>query len=256
MREREREDLDTRFASAIGVAIQAATMAGHLTERQRNNSPSDLSSRLSTARDQARVQGKQSRGKAPEQTPEPFVLPKGWFWETLGRLIRYSGSGSTPKGGRSVYVEQGMMFLRSQNVHNDGLRLDNVVFISEDTAETLGKNQVRSGDLLLNITGASIGRCALVPDDFVGAKTNQHILTMRPLLPEMGNFLHYAVTAPYVQEQIMAAQFGATKEGLNSQAARGLLVAVPPLPEQDAICQILESTAPCISAIRNAVVLR
>lgn len=72
-------------------------------------------------------------------------------------------SGVTPEGGSAGYLDSGIPLLRSQNVHFDGLRLDDVAYISAETHATMSGSQVQPGDVLLNITGASIGRCTFVP---------------------------------------------------------------------------------------------
>ena len=58
------------------------------------------------------------------------------------------------------------MFLRSQNVYNDGLKLENVALIPQEVHEKMSGTHLETGDVLLNITGASIGRSAVVPESF------------------------------------------------------------------------------------------
>src|SRR5438094_7976442 len=94
-----------------------------------------------------------------------FIPPDDWQWARLGSLSQKLGAGSTPLGGKNVYQENGVKFLRSQNVWNDGLRLDAVPYISEEIHQDMSGTQVEAGDILLNITGASIGRSCIVPED-------------------------------------------------------------------------------------------
>jgi type I restriction enzyme, S subunit len=97
----------------------------------------------------------------------------------LKLLTNKVGSGKTPKGSREIYSSEGVVFLRSQNVHEDGLRLDDVVFIDEEIDEEMQQTRVRPGDVLLNITGASIGRTCIVPTPFPRANVNQHVYILR-----------------------------------------------------------------------------
>ena len=102
----------------------------------------------------------------------PFVaLPEGWCWARLSSFFTKMGSGSTPVGGRKVYQDEGPMLIRSQNVHNKGLRLDDVAHFSHSLFIKRGSH-VLPNDMLLNITGASIGRCAIVPNTFGDADVN------------------------------------------------------------------------------------
>ena len=95
-------------------------------------------------------------------------------------------------------------------------------------------------DMLLNITGASIGRCAIVPGTFGDADVNQHVLIMRPVLPIASKYLHAAIISPLVQSAIMVGQVGATKEGLSATKAAELLVPLPPLAEQHRIVDVVD----------------
>jgi type I restriction enzyme S subunit len=90
----------------------------------------------------------------------PFPPPMGWAFVRLGQIANKIGSGSTPRGGREVYVQEGIPFLRSQNVWNEGLHLNDVAYITTEEHERMSGTAVFGDDVLLNITGASLGRCA------------------------------------------------------------------------------------------------
>ena len=176
----------------------------------------------------------------------PFEeLPKGWAWARLSSLFTKIGSGSTPAGGRKVYQDEGPMLIRSQNVHNDGLRLDDVAHFSRLLFESRNSH-VLPNDVLLNITGASIGRCAIVPDAFGNADVNQHVLIMRPVNDAVNEYLHVAIISPVVQIAIMTDQVGATKEGLSAAKAANLLVPIPPLAEQRRIVERMGELMPLV----------
>ena len=113
----------------------------------------------------------------------PFDVPEGWEWCRLLPLTIKIGAGSTPTGGAAVYSTSGIKFIRSQNVYDDGLVLTDVAYISEEINQKKSGSIVKPKDILLNITGGSIGRCALVPDDFDIANVNQHVIIIRLVLP-------------------------------------------------------------------------
>ena len=176
----------------------------------------------------------------------PFEeLPEGWCWSRLSSFFTKIGSGSTPVGGRKVYQDEGPMLIRSQNVHNEGLRLDDVAHFSRSLFSRRGSH-VLPNDMLLNITGASIGRCAIVPNTFGDADVNQHVLIMRPVLQIVSGYLHAAIISPLVQSAIMIGQVGATKEGLSATKAAGLLIPLPPLAEQRRIVERVNELMPLV----------
>ena len=128
----------------------------------------------------------------------------------LGSVFSKLGSGSTPAGGRKVYRTEGPMLIRSQNVHNNGLLLNDVAHFSYALFKNRGSH-VLPNDLLLNITGASIGRCAIVPSMFGDADVNQHVLIMRPVVISTCDYLQASIISPLVQKAILTEQVGATK---------------------------------------------
>lgn len=166
---------------------------------------------------------------------QSLSVPDHWRWIRLGNLTSKIGSGSTPRGGSKVYVNDGVPFLRSQNIWNDGVRLDDVVFISAETHEKMRSTQVHSNDILLNITGASLGRCAIVPTDFPAANVSQHVTIIRPLLPETRYFLHICLLSPFGQSMIWGRQVGMAREGLSKKVLEQFEIPLPPLEEQNRI---------------------
>jgi type I restriction enzyme S subunit len=88
-------------------------------------------------------------------------IPKHWKLTNIKKITTKIGSGVTPKGGADVYVETGIPFFRSQNIHFSGIRTDEIVFIPIDVHEKMSASKMNKDDVLLNITGASIGRCCV-----------------------------------------------------------------------------------------------
>ncbi len=165
----------------------------------------------------------------------PFDLPIGWSWSRIGEICSKTGSGSTPRGGKEVYKPSGVPFLRSQNVYDDGLRLSDVAYIDPTTHERMSGTRVAPRDVLLNITGGSMGRCCLVPSDFEEANISQHVAIIRVALKGIEGFLHRLVLSPYFQAFVFDEQTGAGRGGLPKNRMDLIAVALPPLAEQHRI---------------------
>lgn len=156
----------------------------------------------------------------------------------LKYLVTKIGSGKTPRGGSEVYVREGVMLLRSQNVHFDGLRLDDVVFIEESVDEEMASTRVEPQDVLLNITGASIGRCTIAPDGIAAANVNQHVCILRPALDRVTpQFLNLALQSSEIQTAIFSGENGSSREGLNFGQISELEIILPPLEQQKIIAR-------------------
>lgn len=179
--------------------------------------------------------GKQTKLRCVTDEERPFKLPRGWVFIRLGDITNKIGSGSTPRGGKSAYVKEGIPFLRSQNVWDNGLRMHDVAYIPESTHEKMSNTAVLSKDILLNITGASLGRCALVPDDFGEANVSQHVTIIRSTKQEIRHYLHLCMLSPYTQKMIWGRQVGMAREGLSKKVLEQFEIPLPPIEEQQRI---------------------
>lgn len=156
-------------------------------------------------------------------------IPVEWSAVKLDQLASRVGSGVTPTGGESVYTSEGVLFIRSQNVHFDGLRLNDVAYIPERIHLSMLRSETFENDVLLNITGASIGRCCRMPNIDGYANVNQHVCTIRLLCStEATAGVLAAVLESYIgQSQIAQLNAGGNREGLNYQQVRSFVLPWP-----------------------------
>lgn len=165
----------------------------------------------------------------------PFELPAGWAFSRLGNITSRLGSGSTPRGGANVYVEEGVPFLRSQNIWNEGIRLDDIAYIPHSIHQNMENTQVQSGDILLNITGASLGRTTIFPEYLKEANVSQHVTVIRLINKQMNHFVHLCMSSPLVQKLVWKRQVGVAIEGLSKKVLELFEFPIPPLKEQHRI---------------------
>lgn len=163
-----------------------------------------------------------------------------WDSKKFGDITSKVGSGSTPKGGREVYQDYGIPFIRSQNVTQNQLILDNT-FISDEINEQMKGSIVQPNDVLLNITGASIGRSCLVPENFKIGNVNQHVCIIRLKSSYDPKFLQAFLASHKGQRLVEQGQTGSGREGLNFQSIRLFKSRFPSLPEQQKIATFLSA---------------
>lgn len=168
-------------------------------------------------------------------------VPKQWNLVQIRHLNTKVGSGVTPKGGAEVYTEEGVIFIRSQNVHFDGLRLDDVVKIDFDTHEKMSSSKVMYKDVLLNITGASIGRCCVV-EKKNEMNVNQHVCIIRPTPKILPEYLNLVLQSNVGQVQIKLGTTGGNREGLTFEAIKEFVIPLPDLKEQEEILNTIQSS--------------
>jgi len=173
-----------------------------------------------------------------------------WAVKTLGEIAIKIGSGITPTGGEKVYKAEGRPFIRSQNVGWGTLLLDDIAFIDEETHDSFKATEICAHDVLLNITGASIGRSAVADSRVENGNVNQHVCIIRPVESELNPyFLNTFLLSNQGQKQIDSFQSGGNRQGLNFGQIRSFVINLPPVAEQTAIAQILADMDAEIAAL-------
>ncbi|MEX8493234.1 restriction endonuclease subunit S [Sphaerotilus sp.] len=176
-------------------------------------------------------------------------VPAHWEVKSIKHLSSRISSGKTPLGGSETYVDDGVIFIRSQNVYDDGLHLDDVVFISNDVDDLMAASRIMPGDILLNITGASIGRSCIVPADLEHANVNQHVCAIRPIEKSIAAHIEWSLKSVNIKRQIDFVQNGAAREGLNFDQIGSMKIAVPPNAEGALISKYLTSETTKLDAL-------
>ena len=221
--------------------ILELAVRGRLVHQDQNEEPAALlAGKIATEKAALMQAGAIKKSpKLPEISPDeiPFDIPNGWHWIRLGELVKKIGSGATPRGGKNAYVQSGIPFLRSQNIWNDGLNLQDVAYIPPETHERMANTHVFPNDILLNITGASLGRCTVVPTELEMANVSQHVTIIRTIDPLNRSYLHYLILSPYVQSLVWGRQVGMAREGLSKKVLEQFEIPLPPLEEQHRIVQ-------------------
>ena len=126
------------------------------------------------------------------------------------------GSGATPKGGKEAYKSKGISLIRSMNVYDSQFKEKDLAFIDDSQAKKLSNVVVEPLDILLNITGASVARCCLVPEKILPARVNQHVAIIR-IDKNVADprFIYMCMISPKYKSKLLSlAQGGATREAL------------------------------------------
>lgn len=159
----------------------------------------------------------------------------------LQKVTLKIGSGATPRGGEQSYRSDGVPLIRSMNVYDLRFERDGLAFIDDGQAAALDNVAVTLGDVLINITGASVARCCVVPSEFAGARVNQHVAILRPR-PDLldGRFLAYWLVSADTKAQLLSlARVGGTREALTKGGLERFLVPIPQISVQRRIVSIL-----------------
>lgn len=162
---------------------------------------------------------------------DPVSNSMGWNKTTCKKVTSKIGSGATPKGGNESYKEEGISLIRSMNVHNDKFEYKDLAYIDDEQAKKLSNVTIEEHDVLLNITGASVARCCVVPPNALPARVNQHVSILRCTEELIPVFLSQQFTNGNYQKLLwnIATSGGATREAITKQQIEGLEIIVPPI---------------------------
>ena len=198
----------------------------------------DLLSSIEKARTKAELLIQQLDTLVKSRFIEMFGDPveeNRWARITLASLCTKLGSGATPRGGKAAYKTSGIPLIRSMNVHNGYFESKDLAYIDEIQAKKLDNVTLHKGDVLLNITGASVARSCLLPDYLAGGRVNQHVSIVRcdpnRMLPRVLNSIF---TSDSYQRFLLehSRMAGATREAITKDDLETMTVPLPPLSLQ------------------------
>ncbi len=155
-------------------------------------------------------------------------LPEGWRMGMLGEVCSKIGSGATPKGGKDSYGHTGVSLIRSMNVFDMNFCYEELAHISNKQATLLDGVTVMKKDILLNITGASVARCCMVPQDVLPARVNQHVMIIRSKEDIMQYFILCVLCSDDAKRALLGmSQSGSTREAITKSEIESFEIMIP-----------------------------
>ena len=152
-----------------------------------------------------------------------------YITKPLADICSKIGSGATPKGGKAAYFDKGISLIRSMNVFDYFFSYPELAHISQIQANALANVEIQQADVLFNITGVSVTRCCVVPDDVLPARVNQHVMIIRPYKGK--NMSYYIMCTLCTSENkaklLGIGQSGSTREAINKQELERFEIPVP-----------------------------
>lgn len=194
------------------------------------------------------------RARFVEMFGDPLRNNMLWNTDVLKDICTKIGSGSTPRGGKESYIDEGISLIRSMNVHNAYFEYKDLAHITLDQAEKLNNVVVEHDDVLFNITGASVARCCVVPSDVLPARVNQHVCILRCREKINPIFLQgLLVNENYQGKLLQIAKSGATREAINKQQLESLEIMLPPLELQNQFATFVQEIDKSRSRIQKSL---
>ena len=171
-----------------------------------------------------------------EMFGDPCCNQLNWKCKKLNEITSKIGSGATPKGGKESYVVNGVSFVRSLNVYDGNFVYKNLAHLTQEQASQLQNVTLKKDDVLINITGASVARSCIVPNDILPARVNQHVSILRPNLENVNPvFLNQLLISYNFMNKLLnlGSAGGATRQAITKQQLEDLEIILPPIELQN-----------------------
>ena len=155
---------------------------------------------------------------------------------TLGKLAERISKGSSPRWQGFEYVQEGVLFVRSQNVGWGRLDLSEKVFLSQDFNKKEKRSILKNGDILVNLVGASSGRVSLGTEEIEGANCNQAVCFVRLNAERsLKEFIVWYLLSPTGQRQIFLNLKDIARANLSLADVGAFKI---PIPKEDEVIEI------------------
>ncbi len=223
--------------------LQLAVQGKLVPQEPADEAVSEVLTRIKKEKEALIREGNAKKGKSSptiDDSEKPFSIPLGWEWTRLQNLTSLITKGSSPKWQGVEYVDKnkGILFLTSENVGNYELRLSKLKYVETKFNEIEPRSVLSTGDILMNIVGASIGRTAVFNLKDTVANINQAVCLIRLVdscqdvtLPYLLNFLNSDIGLSFM--------FGNQVENARANLSMGniakFVIPFPPIAEQHRI---------------------
>jgi type I restriction enzyme, S subunit len=184
---------------------------------------------------------------------EVGVIPEEWSVERGADVTTLIGKGASPRWQGYHYSDHGMLFVTSENVRDGHLDVSEPKYLPLEFHEKLKRTKLETGDILINLVGASIGRSCQIARDLGDANVNQAVAVFRVRESDAGAYFAYCFQAPATVKRIMDMQVDAARPNISLTNLREFLLPVPPLPEQSAIVGALSDVDALLAALTQLI---
>ena len=178
---------------------------------------------------------------------------------TIGDISKRVTKGASPKWQGFHYQEDGILFVRSQNVLWGSTDLSSRAYLDKSFNDKQSNSIIEEGDILLNIVGASIGRSAIATEAMVGANCNQAVAVIKLSNPRASSkYLMNWLLSPSAQKAIHDGSVDVARANFSLAGIKSLQLPWPPLEEQAEIVARIEAafaqieTLACAAAAARA----
>ena len=175
-----------------------------------------------------------------------YEIPASWCWCRLGELAEIITKGSSPSWQGINYVDEGILFVTSENVGDEELLLSKRKFLEQKFNEIQPRSILQKGDILTNIVGASIGRTAIFDLDIKNANINQAVALIRLKNKQLNSYIVKVLNSKTIIDQMTDNTVNTARANISLTTVENFKIPLPPLAEQKRIVAAIEKFMPLI----------
>ena len=235
------------FPKKLRAALLQAAVQGELNERTNENAR-DLLAAIQTEKTALQKAGKLKKDKplaAISEEEIPFAIPENWVWVRLGDVASLSGGYAFKS---TDYTSTGVRVIRISDFNNGNF--DNKNIVRHPFREDLSSYLINSKDILLCMTGGTVGKNILVNEPPEQLYLNQRVARISAKTLDI-KYLFYFINSSIIQDHISRIK-NSTNDNISMKDISEFLIPLPPLTEQQQIVAKLEALLAEIDTLENA----
>ena len=237
------EIFNKKFPEDMKKSILQMAMQGKLVDqRPEEGTAEELYEQIAAEKIQLVKDGKIKKEKPLPEIIEdeiPFEIPSNWKWVRLGNISKLITKGSSPKWQGINYVENGLLFITSENVGKGQLLLEEPKYVEAEFNDIQSRSILFNGDILTNLVGASIGRTAVYNLE-CEANINQAVCLIRLVNEDIKEFVVKYMNSYIVYKIMMNDKVDTARANISLSNINDLIIPLPPLEEQKRILAKIE----------------
>ena len=170
-------------------------------------------------------------GDIAKPVDEAFVIPKSWAWTRIANTVERVTVGYVGPM-KDHYVQDGIPFLRSQNVRANRFRKDGLISISPKFHQAISKSELAPGDVVV-VRSGNVGTACVIPPSLLKANCSDLVVVKHPIAVHPAYLCFYLNSL--ASTHIEAGTVGVALTHFNTKSVATMPFPLPPLPEQHRI---------------------
>ncbi len=226
-----KETFELRRAAILDKAFRGELTGEWRKENQPTQNADNLLKYISEKKKSSDIKINTNDLKEVNHKEYPYPLPEGWSWVKLGELAYYVTSGS--RGWSKYYSEDGSLFIRTQDINTNKLVLNHVAHMNLPEKVEGKRSLIEENDILTTITGANVGKCALVDFDISEAYVSQSVALTKLVDKRLSKYVHLSLISPNGGGgELKEKAYGIGRPVLSLEDIKNIKIPMAPLIEQ------------------------